>query len=172
MIECSTCHYQDFEGALFCSNCGALLGSPEKSPTVTDHFGTHESAPEPQPIKVEIPSMDTHTARVCIKIKENDQIIPLDGTHEFTLGRVSGNQPILPDIDLTPFQAYEGGVSRLHATIQVDTDQVLITDLGSANGTRINGKKMAAHSVLELVDGDMISLGKFQIQILIRESSG
>jgi pSer/pThr/pTyr-binding forkhead associated (FHA) protein len=95
----------------------------------------------------------------------------LEGTYEYTLGRVSGNQPILPDIDLTPFQAYEGGVSRLHATIRVDPDQVFINDLGSANGTRINGKKMAAHSTQELADGDMISLGKFKIQILIRESN-
>lgn len=171
MIQCSACHYQDFDGALFCSNCGALLGSPEKSPIVTDHFGAREHAPESKPIEVKIPAANTHTARVCLKIIETDQVIPLEGTHEFTLGRVSGNQPILPDIDLTAFQAYEWGVSRLHATIVIDPDRVFVNDLGSANGTRVNGKKLAAHATQELADGDMISLGKFRIQIMIRKSN-
>jgi hypothetical protein len=171
MIECTTCHAKDFEGALFCSNCGASLGFSYKSPTVTNHFSAHEPVPEPQPLEAKPPSTHKNSAWASLKIIDNGQIIPLESSHELTLGRVSGNQPILPDIDLTPFQAYEGGVSRLHATIRLDSGKVFITDLGSANGTRINGKKMAAHSIQEIADGDMISLGKFRIQLLIHKSN-
>ncbi len=108
------------------------------------------------------------TALVFFKILETGQTIPLEDGEEFTLGRISGSQPILPDIDLTPYKAYEGGVSRLHATIKIDHDQVTITDLGSANGTRINSKKIAAHQAYPLSNEDILSLGKFKAQILIQ----
>lgn len=171
MIQCASCQHQDYEGALFCSNCGAPLSFKAKTPTVTDHFGIPEAHPEPQPFTEGDDYYDTASARVCLKVVDGGQLIPLEGVHEFTLGRVSGSQPILPDIDLTPFKAYEGGVSRLHATIRIDQDAIHITDLGSANGTRINGKKMPAHSSQELRDGDFISLGKFRLQILDRKSN-
>jgi pSer/pThr/pTyr-binding forkhead associated (FHA) protein len=99
---------------------------------------------------------------------ETGQAIPLDEGEEFTLGRISGSQPILPDIDLTPYKAYEGGVSRIHATIKIVQNQVTITDLGSANGTRVNGKKIAAQQPYSLNNEDMLSLGKFKTQIIIQ----
>lgn len=108
-------------------------------------------------------------AAVSIKIVDSGHILPLEGGSEFTIGRISGNQPILPDIDLTPYQAYEGGVSRLHATIKLGSNQVTITDLGSANGTQVNGVKVTAHQPVQLSDGDRISLGKFKIQIILRK---
>jgi len=95
--------------------------------------------------------------------------LPLEGGQEFTLGRVSGTQPILPDVDLSPYGAYEGGVSRLHATISLAKEGITIMDLGSANGTRVNGKKIPPHQPMPLQHGDMISLGSFKVQILIRE---
>jgi pSer/pThr/pTyr-binding forkhead associated (FHA) protein len=94
-------------------------------------------------------------------------IIPLEGGLELALGRISGNQPILPDIDLTPYQAFEGGVSRLHATIKIEKTEIILTDLGSANGTRVNGKKIVPHSTLTLENGDILTLGRFKVQVLI-----
>jgi pSer/pThr/pTyr-binding forkhead associated (FHA) protein len=41
-------------------------------------------------------------------------------------------------------------------------------DLGSANGTYVNGKRMTANSELTLSHGDVISLGKLKIQILFK----
>ena len=73
-------------------------------------------------------------------------------------------------ISAPSYKAYEGGVSRLHATIKIDREQVTITDLGSANGTRINGKKIAAHQPYSLNDEDILSLGKFKAQILIQRN--
>ncbi len=48
---------------------------------------------------------------------------------------------MVPDINLEPYHAFEAGVSRIHAAIRLVDDQVLITDLGSGNGTRINGNE-------------------------------
>jgi pSer/pThr/pTyr-binding forkhead associated (FHA) protein len=108
-------------------------------------------------------------ARISLHIVRTGQILPLIGRDEFTIGRVSEGQSILPDIDLTPYEAYSQGVSRLHATIKIMKDRVSVTDLGSSNGTRINQTKLSPNKEYKLNHGDVISLGKFKIQALIRQ---
>jgi pSer/pThr/pTyr-binding forkhead associated (FHA) protein len=95
------------------------------------------------------------------------QIISLTGRQEFTLGRVSGSQSVLPDIDLAPYDAYEKGTSRLHASIKLDGQFVSIIDLGSVNGTYLNDKPIPVHEPQALYNGDIISLGDLKVQILI-----
>ena len=172
MIACPSCQHEEYYGALFCSECGTQLTFQDLSPPETAVYPGNEHAKGPQPSVEELLiKTSTHSssdARVSIKLTNNGLILPLDSGSEFTLGRVSGNQPILPDIDLTPYQAYEGGVSRLHATIRIEKLAATITDLGSANGTRVNGKLVPPHTLQPLENGDIIALGKFKIQMLIR----
>jgi pSer/pThr/pTyr-binding forkhead associated (FHA) protein len=96
-------------------------------------------------------------------------ILHLNGQNEFTLGRVADGQPILPDVDLSPYEAYAQGVSRLHAALKLNNQRVFITDLGSSNGTRVNGQKIMPNVDYPLNHGDVIALGKFKIQVLIRK---
>jgi len=84
------------------------------------------------------------------------------------MGRVAEGQPILPDVDLSPYEAYSQGVSRLHAALKVINQRVVIMDLGSSNGTRVNGQKIVPNVDYPLNHGDMIALGKLKIQVLIR----
>jgi hypothetical protein len=169
MIVCQTCKHEEIVGALFCSECGAILSYSEVSPTVTlvveNEKITETGALERKNASPEdlTPARDTP---VSIKILKSGQTIPLEDGEEFILGRVGGKQPILPDIDLTPYGGYEEGVSRLHAIIKVKQDQISITDLGSANGTWVNGRKAKAHSPYVLDNGDILTLGKFQFIIL------
>ena len=168
MIVCPSCHNQEYVGALFCSKCGAQLTYHSKSPTETVQYPEPgESAEAPNETR-SISSAPGSMARVAVKIIETGQVIPLDGSEEFTIGRVSGTQPILPDIDLTPFKAYQGGVSRLHAILRTAGGQVTISDLGSANGTLVNGAKIPAYELVTLSNGDILALGKFQLEIIIR----
>lgn len=51
-------------------------------------------------------------------------------------------------------------VSSPHALIQVDGDQVKITDLGSDRGTRINGASLVPDLPSTLEAGDFVSVGK------------
>jgi pSer/pThr/pTyr-binding forkhead associated (FHA) protein len=99
---------------------------------------------------------------------DSGQIIPLENRTEFTLGRSAEGQPILPDIDLAPYRGYEHGVSRLHASIVLSGQDVLATDLGSANGSRLNGVKIPPHKPNPVKHGDILTLGKLKIQLLIR----
>jgi hypothetical protein len=72
------------------------------------------------------------------------QTLPLRGTT--VIGR--GGEA---DVQLT-----DTGVSRRHAELRVVGDQVEVHDLGSTNGTRVNGQRVAAAT---LTDGDRITVG-------------
>ena len=173
MIICPSCKHEELVGALYCSECGAELFQLEISPQKTAVYDSWniQGSPTPQspPASKVEDIKETANAQVVLKVLETGQTIPLEGSDEFTLGRISGNQPILPDLDLTAYKAYDGGVSRLHATIKITEREVTITDLGSANGTRINGKKISAHQAYTLSNEDTLSLGRFKAQILINK---
>jgi pSer/pThr/pTyr-binding forkhead associated (FHA) protein len=103
-----------------------------------------------------------------LHLLDTGQVLPLTGRNEFTLGRISEGQPIMPDIDLSPYQAYASGVSRLHAVVKRDGPRVILMDLGSANGTYINGKRLTTNVEQTLNHGDIVALGKLKIQVLIK----
>jgi DNA-binding winged helix-turn-helix (wHTH) protein len=50
------------------------------------------------------------------------------------------------------------GVSRAHARIEVAEDKVTIEDLGSKNGTKVNGESVTRIAVLR--DGDRVEIGR------------
>ena len=70
-----------------------------------------------------------------------------------------------PDVDLSAYTARDKGVSRIHASLRLDRRQVLLMDLGSTNGTRLNGTPLAAHEPVRLENGDEIILGKLAFKI-------
>lgn len=172
MILCPNCLHKEMIGALFCSECGAQLSI--KLEDTTDKFdraslqGYHAtSTPVGSPVPPP-PSMYSD-AQVSLNIISSGDIIPLTGSKEITIGRISEGQPIIPDVDLSPYQAYESGVSRMHASIRFNDEEILVTDLGSANGTRINGKIIASNAPQSVRHGDILTLGKCKIQILLRD---
>jgi len=57
-------------------------------------------------------------------------------------------------------QLADVGVSRRHAEVRLDADGASVVDLGSTNGTRVNGRRVAS---APLRDGDHIGLGATDI---------
>ena len=57
------------------------------------------------------------------------------------------------------------GVSRRHACIRIDGHQASVKDLGSKNGTFLNGQPV--REAVPLVDGDRIRLGSVVITFRI-----
>jgi hypothetical protein len=74
------------------------------------------------------------------------RLVPVDVT-PFSIGR-------LPECDLV---LADGNVSRRHAEIRASSDGWVLIDLGSTNGTRVNGYPISAPHVLS--PGDQISVG-------------
>ena len=167
MIICSNCQYKNVSGAVFCAECGAQLDGVETLVTqaITDEQIEEElkkKSGRPEPVSV--PS----NSWISLHLMDSGKILPLASRNEFTLGRLSEGQPIMPDIDLTPYQAYASGVSRLHAVVKRDNHRVAVMDLGSSNGTYVNGRRLNPHTEESLSHGDIVALGKLKIQILLR----
>jgi pSer/pThr/pTyr-binding forkhead associated (FHA) protein len=70
---------------------------------------------------------------------------PVDG--ELTVGREQGAGLVVDD----------PGVSRLHARFTTERDRVAVEDLGSSNGTFVNGERISGP--VELGAGDEVQLG-------------
>jgi hypothetical protein len=71
-----------------------------------------------------------------------------DGTMELVIGRS-------PDADLV---VEDPAVSSRHAAIRWDGEQAVIVDLGSANGTFVNSKKLSGYAPLS--NGDQLGFGR------------
>jgi len=174
MILCPNCLHKELVGAIFCNECGAQLVFSEGVPTGairSPSKGLSDNrSPEKANDNAAPPPASILEAKVSLNIVNSGEILPLKSQKEITLGRVSGGQTVIPDIDLTPYKAYEGGVSRMHASIRISNNEVSITDLGSANGTRINGRKITSHISYPIKHGDILTLGKFKIQVLLRKN--
>ena len=163
MIMCRTCQHQEIEGALFCSECG----TPLQVMTTQIHTDGMSSVTfdEPSPKR----NMSLASGAMSLQILEGGQLLLLEDKDELTMGRVSDGQIVMPDVDLTPYRAYEYGVSRLHAVLKKNKENATIMDLGSSNGTYVNGTRLHSESECSLSHGSILSLGKLKIQFLLQE---
>jgi hypothetical protein len=171
MIICSNCKHTNLDGAMFCAECGAQLVGREN--LITQNITTkqfEEANKEKPPAGDLYQPFDGSDAWGSLHLLDTGQVLPLSVRNEFTMGRISEGQPIMPDIDLSPYQAYAAGVSRLHGVIKRDGNKIIFMDLGSANGTYINGKRLTPNVEQILNHGDIIALGKLKMQVLVRNS--
>jgi pSer/pThr/pTyr-binding forkhead associated (FHA) protein len=60
-------------------------------------------------------------------------------------------------------------VSRQHCLLRVGEDCVFLRDLGSSNGTLVNGQLVTEER--RLYDGDTLQVGPLVLQLLISESA-
>ena len=170
MILCSNCKHANMAGAIFCAECGAQLVGKDTLTTQTIKTDQFNRVSSPKSNTDSYQPFDGSDAWGSLHLLDTGQVLPLSARNEFTLGRVSEGQPIMPDIDLSAYQAYAAGVSRLHAVIKRNGSQMIFMDLGSANGTFINGKRLSPNVEQSLKHGDILALGKLKIQILVKNA--
>ncbi|MBM4412140.1 MAG: FHA domain-containing protein [Chloroflexi bacterium] len=82
------------------------------------------------------------------------------GRREIIIGRSDPISAVHPEIDLTPYGAESGGVSRRHVRLTVIDGQWMITDLQSTNYTRVNGVRIDPGVPTQLPDGAQVVLGR------------
>jgi hypothetical protein len=166
MIICPNCQHKEINGAIYCSKCGAQL--------IDARFSTHKintaealEAAEPKADRIQPPLSMPLQSWISLHLIESGQILPLADRTEFTLGRSAEGQPIVPDVDLSSYNAYANGVSRLHAAIKLVKNRTVVVDLGSSNGTYLNGVRLSPYIETPVAHGDLIYLGKLKMQVLI-----
>ena len=173
--KCPVCGNVNRPGVLVCENCGTNLLNG-KGMTI----GTREFQSEVQ--KPDAPANETHVAAVdsagtpvfednmMLRLEIDDLPTPIIifPKQETSLGRRDPGTGTAPDIDLTAYAGYRKGVSRRHAMLRLRERKLEVYDLGSSNGTAVNGIRLSAHQPHPLKDGDEISLGKMHIRVLFQ----
>jgi pSer/pThr/pTyr-binding forkhead associated (FHA) protein len=167
MIICPNCGNKELPGALFCKECGTQFTSlREPTLVIPTNLGDQLRKNAVNDPNHAVPS-NPENPRLSLYLVESGEVITLEGLTEFTIGRSSEDQPILPDVDLAPYNAYEYGVSRLHASIEICQSSIFLVDFGSANGSLLNDQKMAPNKPYPITHGDIFTLGKMKIQLLV-----
>jgi CheY-like chemotaxis protein len=81
------------------------------------------------------------------------------------IGRADPQKGAVPAVDLSPYNGQGQGVSRQHAVILVKDNRIFIKDLGSVNGTRLNGNLLAPQNEYRLRHGDELTIGQMRLQV-------
>ena len=89
-----------------------------------------------------------------IPLSQRGEVIGLSG-RETTVGRATGNDVVLDAAD----------VSRAHAVLRRDGKNLELEDLGSRNGTWVNGVRVKRHHVRS---GDEIAFGTCRFRLDVR----
>ncbi|OGO14285.1 MAG: hypothetical protein A2029_07250 [Chloroflexi bacterium RBG_19FT_COMBO_47_9] len=168
MIICPNCGNKEMPGALFCKECGSQFITISRDPTMTIPSSLSDQLHEYLSDEDEhVVPPTPENASLSLFLVDFGEVIPLEGLSEYTLGRSSEDQPILPDVDLGLYHGYEYGVSRLHASIKISTPYAFLTDFDSANGTQLNGQKISPNKPYPITHGDIFVLGEMKIQLLV-----
>ena len=166
MKRCNECGEEYLDGALFCGECGAsLLQKGIK------HQTSDLSIPEV--VDCEAPTRPLHyrlgfgikADRIIFVIPSTGRRMKLDLGREISIGRVDSRQGIWPEVDLTMDEGVDGGVSRRHALVRNSDEGVVLVDLGSTNGTRINDRRLPPERPHLLSNGDSVRFGQLLVQI-------
>lgn len=172
MQRCSHCNAQQFDGAIFCSDCGAsLLASPNRRET-TAALNKAAGGGDPAILQIGPNVVDAPVApaapTVCLVVINSGRRIVLDGGQEMLVGRKDNQRGIYPDVDLGLDGGYDAGVSRRHAIINPQGGAFVIEDLASANGTFVNGRRLQPQTPTPVRSGDELKFGtlilRFEIE--------
>jgi serine/threonine-protein kinase len=143
---------QNFGPIFNCVNCGRELA---KDDVFCAYCGTRQ------------PSKRTTARLVVMGTNEMSAQFSLNTDGENLIGRMDPNRGIRPEVDLSKYDP-AARVSRRHAKIISQGNQFYIEDLGSANGTFINGSlRLAQGKPHILVSGDELKLGETTLKFVV-----
>jgi pSer/pThr/pTyr-binding forkhead associated (FHA) protein len=168
MITCKICNNEEYHGVLFCGECGSQIAFVSDTKVNTLVYPNQIRGMEVDFTQT-IPKKLLEERTFILYSSEREQVIEIPDQEEFTIGRFVEGQVITPDVDLNLYEAYDMGISRLHATLRINKIQnkVHVIDLGSANGSSVNGYEIPANSEVPLNHGDVLTLGKFNMKVIL-----
>jgi hypothetical protein len=113
------------------------------------------------------PSVEVAIGKLVLLDMDSNAQFPLPADNEITIGRVDPHRGIRPDIDLSKFDP-AARISRRHARITSRGGQFYVEDLGSANGTTVNGRtRLNPQEPYPLVNGDVLKFGETTLKFAV-----
>lgn len=171
MIICNNCNFKNIEGTLYCEDCGSPLHSGGGTSTLATQQLSQDEKQE-NPIVNSKSQWGTAylgaSTALILHFQDGDERLTLHPKKEMLMGRADEKTHHYPEVDLTPYQALDKGVSRKHASLRRNDDTLMLIDLGSSNGTFINGQRVQPNQPRILRDGDELRLGKLTMRIYFK----
>lgn len=179
---CPTCGHRNRPGTLICDNCGTNLMPGNRAAVGTrDLIREQEKETEKsgenlldtgEARAVETAGATTFTEEMVLRVEIEGGTTPMlvYPKQEIILGRRDPNTGGMPDVDLTAYAGYRMGVSRRHAAIRLLDKHLNLSDLGSSNGTFLNGTRLTAHRPYQVRDGDEIRLGQMVLRVYFQSN--
>src|SRR5215210_1223661 len=166
MQVCNNCQSKQFDGTIFCADCGASLVPAVRRET-TMSLGKHGSTDDltSPPISVSAPVATADGPKITLQIMNSGRRISLDIRDDLLIGRKDNARGIFPDVDLGLDGGYDAGVSRRHAILSYKDGVYQIEDLGSANGTFVNDRRLAPQAAMPLASGDELKCGTLLMRV-------
>jgi hypothetical protein len=171
LIQCQVCRTRHVSNTIYCTECGAYLLDQEELETNPIELAQIEWLGKARPLPAkDLDRPKSYPMSVRLIVGEGDQLRELEVSlvKPVRLGRSDPKQSIFPEIDLIDDLAMECGVSREHAAIFGRGDDVMIEDLGSTNGTLLNGNRLDPYIPEVLNHGDQLQLGRLLIEVRLK----
>jgi pSer/pThr/pTyr-binding forkhead associated (FHA) protein len=161
-IKCDLCIPPD---ATHCPQCGTPIapGTVEIDPM------TEEAPLPPAPTRAikraTTNSLFAPDASVLLRFMPLGETLTLPMRKPLMMGRAF-DVDVEKVLDLTDYGGEEHGVSRQHCQLQRRGAKLMVMDLGSTNGTFLNGKQLPPHKEIKIGHGDRLILGTMHILVL------
>jgi hypothetical protein len=148
-VYCSQCGHSLGEDDKFCASCGAPADASESdanSTTAAIELGALDPSHEPQ----ELPQLEPGTGMLVVVRGPNAGSRYLLDRDATTIGRHPDADIFLDDVT----------VSRRHAELLRTDAGMLVKDLGSLNGSYVNGERVEERI---LSTGEELQIGRFKL---------
>ncbi len=158
-LVCPVCSLPAMVNQTTCMRCGKDLLDPDTTSPAVLLVDAHRSPP---PVTGE--AILTGQTWIVLQIGSAEVRLPI--ANRVTVGRRGlGPDALQPDVDLEPYNAWEAGISRLHVGIRRKGTLAYVADLGSSNGTFLNGRRLEAGFERLLRNNDQLQLSRLSIQV-------
>jgi hypothetical protein len=165
---CAQCNHKNRPGDLICQNCGFMLveGGGGKTKKLDERNAVRLEGNTFQQERDETTTHFPPGTLLQVRLKEVDEpmLYTLD-EGSLTIGRFDRNTGQKPDIDMYQYAGYLLGVSRKHAMLHRVDDELVIEDLGSSNGTYVNGDRLGAYELRVVPDEATVRLGDLHFTV-------
>ncbi len=167
---CAKCQHVNPVQAQQCQQCGA--DAPPTTISISIPHPSVRTAPfdrTPSPAAAPDPALppDLSPGALALCLKGHAAPLVVEADTRAILGRKSDKPVQAPLLDLTDYDAYRHGVSRQHAQVTVFSGRAVIQDMGSANGTWLNERRLVPFRSYPLHNGDQVMLGRLSLTVLI-----
>jgi pSer/pThr/pTyr-binding forkhead associated (FHA) protein len=156
---CDECGHNNREGSLLCDNCHQDIYDILIEQVATKQLNSSPALA----LRLTEPAS---SRPLLLYLRDGAAPIAINRLNNLVIGRNNPDDLAdVVDIDLSPFEAQDLGVSRKHVRIDARKEPPTVVDLGSANGTFINGEKLEAEKPEPIESGDELRLGRLVMRL-------